>query len=113
MGPRFRNEIAAMLGDKGMKLVRMSRPLRDVFELGAKKGLKRGIEKGIDEGEKLGIERMLRSLFVRCLGRALTEQEQQALSHRARGEDPEGAQDRALSLEPEALAAWLLDSNAR
>ena len=56
---------------------------------------------------------MLRRLFLRRLGRPFTEQEQQALVDRARVQDPEEVEDRALSLEGEALAAWLLDPNAR
>ena len=56
---------------------------------------------------------MLRRLFLRRLGRPLTEEEQQALVARARVQDPEEVEDRALSLEGEALAAWLLDPNAR
>jgi hypothetical protein len=113
MADRLRNEIAAMLWDDEMELIRLSPTARDVFESGAKKGLKRGIEKGIDEGEKLGIERMLRGLFVRRLGRPLTEQEHEALIDRARVRDPEEVQFIALVLEGEALAAWLLDPNAR
>ena len=59
---------------------------------------------------------MLHRLFMQRMGRALTKQEQEALArHLARpdGRKPAEVQARALSLEGEALAAWLLDSNAK
>lgn len=59
-----------------------------------------------------GVERMLRRLFARRVGRELTQAEQQALSARAHAGDPEAVEDRALTLEGERLASWLLDPNA-
>jgi hypothetical protein len=56
---------------------------------------------------------MLRRLFLHRLGRPLTEEEQQALAERARKQDPEEVEDRALALEGEAPAAWLLDAEAK
>ena len=50
---------------------------------------------------------MLRGLFARRLHRALTPGEQQALAARA-AVDLEQIQEKALALEGEALAAWLL-----
>jgi hypothetical protein len=97
VGYNLREEIAAMLQDEGMELIKASKTLRETFQ----------------KGEKKGIEKMLRRLFLRRLGRPLTEEEQQALVARARVQDPEEVEDRALSLEGEALAAWLLDPNAR
>jgi hypothetical protein len=108
-GYHMRKEIAAMMQDESMELIKMSQTLREAFERGEKKGVKKGVRKGVQEG----IERMLRRLFLRRLGRPLTEQEQQALVDRARVQDPEEVEDRALSLEGEALATWLLDPNAR
>jgi hypothetical protein len=104
-GHNLRQEIAAMLETGGKDLIEVSKTLRDAFE--------KGIAKGLDEGMEKGIEKMLRRLFTRRLGRTLTEREQQALVARARMADPEEVEDRALSLEGEALAAWLLDPNAK
>jgi len=72
-----------MLQTEGKDLIQGSKTLRDAFE--------KGIEKGIEKGRKEGIEEMLRRLFMRRLGRALTEREQQALITRAelgRGRGP-------------------------
>jgi hypothetical protein len=108
-GHTLREEIAAMLESEGRDLIEVSKTLRDAFE----KGEKKGIERGIERGEKKGIEKMLARLFVRRLGRALTEREQQALAARTRAQAPEEVEDRALDLEGEALAAWLLDPDAK
>ncbi|MFO0760866.1 MAG: hypothetical protein U0359_30595 [Byssovorax sp.] len=110
-----------MLQDEGMELIKVSKTLREAFEKGAEKGIKEGVKEGVKKGVKKGVEKgrrqaiemMLRRLFLRRLGRPLTEQEQQALVARVRVQDPEEVEDRALSLEGEALAAWLLDPNAR
>jgi len=56
---------------------------------------------------------MLRRIFMRRLGRNLTEAEQQALAARVHTLDPGDVQDRALALEGETLAAWLLEPNAK
>jgi hypothetical protein len=104
-GYNLREEIAAMLQDEGMELIKASKLLRETFQKGEKKGVKKG--------RRQAIEMMLRRLFLRRLGRPLTEQEQQALADRVRLQDPEEVEDRALSLEGEALAAWLLDPNAK
>jgi hypothetical protein len=108
-GYTLREETAAMLQEEGMELIKVSKTLRETFQKGVEKGVKKGIEKGRREA----IEMMLRRLFLRRLGRPLTEQEQQALVDRVRVQDPEEVEDRALSLEGEALAVWLLDPNAR
>jgi predicted transposase YdaD len=108
-GYNLREEIAAMLQDEGMELIKASKILRETFE----KGEKKGVRKGVKRGRRQAIEMMLRRLFLRRLGRPLTEQEQQALVDRVRVQDPEEVEDRALSLEGDALAAWLLDPNAR
>lgn len=104
-GYHLREEIAAMLETGSKDLIEVSKTLRDAFD--------KGIEKGIEKGRREGIEKMLRRIFMRRLGRALTEREQQALEARARAQDPEEVEDRALSLEGEALAAWLLDPSAK
>jgi hypothetical protein len=96
-GYTLREEIAAMFQDDQMEMIKASSLLRETFQ----------------KGEKKGVEKMLRRLSLRRLGRPLTEEEQQALVARARVQDPEEVEDRALSLEGEALAAWLLDPNAR
>ena len=104
-GYHLREEIEAMLQDEGMdELFKVSPTLQRTFEQGKKEGLEKGVQKGI--------ELMLRRLFVRRLGRPLTEMEQRALSGKARKQDPGAVEDRALSLEGEALAAWLLDPDA-
>ena len=100
-------ESAVMLQDESMELIKQSKTLREAFE----KGEQNGVKKGVKKGRRQAIEMMLRRLFLHRLGRQLTEQEQQALADRARMQDPEELEDRALSLEGEALAAWLLDSN--
>src|SRR5262249_24914705 len=100
-GYHMREEIAAMLQDEGMELIKVSKTVRETFQEGEKKG------------RRQAIEMMLRRLFLRRLGRPLTEQEQQALADRARVQDPQEVEDRALSMEGEALAAWLLDPSAR
>jgi hypothetical protein len=102
-----------MLQDEGMELIKLSKTLREAFEQGITQGITQGEEKGVTKGITQGVERMLRRLFLRRLGRPLTEQEQRALADRARVQDPEEVEDRALALEGEALAAWLLDPNAK
>ena len=98
-----------MLQDDCSEMIKASSTLREVVEEEFEKGVKKGVKKGAEKG----IEMMLRRLFLRRLGRPLTEQEQQALVARARAQDPEEVEDRALTLEGEALAAWLLDPNAK
>ena len=102
-GYNLHEEIAAMFQDDRMEMIKASSLLRETFQEGEKKGVKKG--------RRQAIEMMLRRLFLRRLGRPLTEQEQQALVDRVRVQDPEEVEDRALSLEGEALAAWLLDPN--
>jgi len=94
---RFREEIAAMVEQESQDLIKVSKTLREAFE----------------KGRQEAIDKMLRRIFMRRLGRTLTEPEQQALARRVRSQDPEDVEDRALSLEGEALAAWLLDPNAK
>src|SRR6185369_10212598 len=60
-GYNLREEIAAMLQTSEKDLIQVSRTLREAFE----KGRQEGIEKGT--------EKMLRRIFMRRLGRALTE----------------------------------------
>jgi hypothetical protein len=99
-GYHLREETAAMLQDDYSEMLKASATVREWYGQGVKKG------------RRQAIETMLRRLFLRRLGRPLTEQEQQALVARARVQDPEEVEDRALALEGEALAAWLLDPNA-
>jgi hypothetical protein len=98
-GHNLREEIQAMLDQEPTDMIQVSKTLRDVYNLGARKGVARGIEKGI--------ARLLRDLFATRLHRALTAPERTALATRA-AQDPEHAQQQALALEGEALAAWLL-----
>lgn len=97
-GHNQREEIAAML-ETSTDLLQVSKTLRETFE----------------KGRREAVLDMLRRLFVRRMGRPLTEQEQQALAVRATREagDPADMQEHALSLEGEALAAWLLDPSAK
>ncbi|MFT3767312.1 MAG: hypothetical protein QM820_17575 [Minicystis sp.] len=118
-GHNLREEIAVMLQSEGKDLMEVSKTLREAFERGQRAGLEKGIEagiergreKGLEEGRRQAVEQMLSRLFMRRLGRALTEQERQALATRAK--DPDEAQEHALSLEGEALVAWLLDPGAK
>jgi hypothetical protein len=96
-GHNLRKEIKAMLDEVDQELLRLSPTLREAFEDGEQKG------------KREGIEGMLRALFMRRMGRALTADEQQALAKRAAALDPERAADALLELEGDALAAWLLD----
>jgi hypothetical protein len=112
-GHTLREEIAAMLESRSKDLIEVSKTLRDAFDRGILKGREEGIERGIEKGRQEAVEKMLYRLFMRRLGRAMTEREQQALAARAHTQDPEEVEDRALSLEGEALAAWLLDSSAK
>jgi hypothetical protein len=91
----LRQEIKAMIEHEPTDMIQVSKTLRDVYE----RGQREGIEKGV--------ERMLRGLFARRLHRALTTRELEALAARA-AIDPEQSQEKALALEGEALAAWLL-----
>ncbi len=97
-GHNLREEIAAMV-ETSTDLLQVSKTLRETFE----------------KGRREAVLDMLRRLFVRRMGRPLTEQEQKALAMRATREasDPADMQEHALSLEGEALAAWLLDPNAK
>lgn len=62
-------------------------------------------EEAYEEGRK-EVYGLLRRIFLRRVGRPLTIEEPRALG-------PEQVEDRALSLEGEALAAWLLAPNAK
>ena len=104
-GHNLREEIVAMLETGSKDLIQVSRTLREAFEKGKQEGKQEGIEEGV--------EKMLRRIFVRRLGRGLTEAEQQALAARTHTLDPGEVQDHALALEGEKLAAWLLDPNAK
>ena len=90
-----------MLESRSKDLIQVSKTLRDAFERGRR------------EGKQEGIEQMLRRIFMRRLGRDLTEAEQQALATRVHTLDPGDVQDRAFTLEGENLAAWLLEPNAK
>ena len=107
---RFREEIAAMVEETSVDLMQVSKTLRDAFE----KGIEQGIEKGIEKGRRETALELLRRLFVQRMGRPLTELEQRALAERTArdGDGTFDAQSHALSLEGEALAAWLLDPRA-
>jgi hypothetical protein len=95
-GHNLRQEIQAMLDREPTDMIRISKTLRDAYDLGAREGEERGLAKGVQQ--------MLRDLFATRLHRALTARERKALSAR----DPRQAQQQALALEGEALAAWLL-----
>jgi hypothetical protein len=96
-GHTLRQEIEAMIQyEERTDLMDVSKTLRDAY----------------DRGQRKGIEQMLRGLFMSRLRRSLTADEQHALATQAT-RDPEQAQDKALSLEGEALAAWLLSPVAR
>jgi len=102
-GHTLRAEIEAMIQHEPTDLIQVSKTLRDAFERGQREGMEHGIEQGV--------QRLLRDLFARRLRRALTAREQEALAARSAA-DPEQIQDKILALEGEALAAWLLSSNA-
>jgi hypothetical protein len=100
-GHNLRREIEAMIQyEERTDLIDVSKTLRDAYD----RGQRVGIEKGI--------EQMLRGLFMSRLQRSLTLDEQQALATRAT-RDPKLTQDKALSLEGEALATWLLSPATR
>lgn len=92
-----------MIRDEPTDMIQVSKTVRDAYELGQREGIEQGIEKGI--------EKMLRGLFARRLHRALTPGEQRALTARA-AVDLDQTQEKALTLEGEALAAWLLAPTA-
>jgi hypothetical protein len=94
-GHTLRPEIQAMIDQEPTDLIKISKTLRDAYDLGAREGLEKGIQQ------------MLRDLFATRLNRALTARERKALSTRA-AQNPKQAQKQALALEGEALAAWLL-----
>lgn len=94
-GHTLRREIEEMIRHKPVDLIEVSQTLQEVYAHGQHKGIEEGIKK------------MLRGLFVRRLHRALTAREQEALAARA-AVDPDQTQDKALTLEGEALSAWLL-----
>jgi hypothetical protein len=98
-GHNLREEIQAMLDQEPTDMIQVSKTLRDVYNLGARKGEEKGIARGI--------EQLLRDLFATRLHRALTARERKALATRA-AQDPRQAQQQALALEGEALATWLL-----
>jgi hypothetical protein len=100
----LRKEIKAMIEEDSVDMLEVSQTLREAFD--------KGVEKGIEKGIGKGVERMLRGLFARRLHRALTAREQEALAVRA-AIDPEQSQEKALALEGEALAAWLLAVEGR
>jgi hypothetical protein len=72
-------------------LIQVSKTLRDPYE----------------QGWREGILQLMRGLFAQRLHRALTAREQEVLAAQA-AIDPEQLLDKALALEGEALAAWLL-----
>ena len=100
----LRKEIETMIhhGDP-VDLIQVSKTLRDAYE----RGQREGREQGIAQGREQGVQQMLRGLFSARLHRALTAREQEALAARA-AIDAEQLQHKALALEGEALAAWLL-----
>lgn len=83
----MREELEAMIQHESTDLIRVSKTLRTAYEK--------------------GIQQMLHSLFAKRIHRALTAREQEAIALRSTS-DPEHAQEKALILEGEALAAWLL-----
>jgi len=99
-GYALREEIEAMIQEEPTDLIQVSQTLRTAYERGRRDGIETGIEK------------MLRELFARRLHRALTAREQQALEARAKIA-PEEAQEKLLTLEGEALAAWLSGPEVR
>jgi flagellar biosynthesis/type III secretory pathway protein FliH len=101
-GHTLRQEIEAMIQQEPTDLIQVSKTLRDAYERGQREGLEQGIEEGVQQ--------MLRRLFARRLHRALTAREQEALAARATT-DPEQVQDKALALEGDALAAWLIGAD--
>lgn len=103
-GYALREEIEAMIQEEPTDLIQVSQTLRTAYERGRRDGIETGIE--------TGIEKMLRELFARRLHRALTAREQQALEARAKIA-PEEAQEKLLTLEGEALAAWLSGPEVR
>jgi hypothetical protein len=92
-GHNLRKEIEAMLDEIDKLLLREIPMLREAFE----------------EGEAKGIEKMLRELFVRRMGRELSAAEQEALAKRAGALGPNKLLGAGVMLEGDALAAWLLD----
>src|SRR5262249_6808294 len=92
-GHNLRKEIEAMLGEIGKLLLREIPMVREAFE----------------EGEEKGIEKMLRKLFMRRMGRELSPTEQEALAQRAGALGPDHVQEVGITLEGDALAAWLLE----
>jgi hypothetical protein len=99
-GHSLRKEVEAMIRHEPVDMIQVSKTLRDAYE----RGQREGIEKGVQQ--------MLRGLFARRLHRALSACEQEVLVARA-STDPEQLQEKALALEGEALAAWLLAPEAR
>jgi hypothetical protein len=106
-GYALRPMIEALIYEDPVDLITVSKTLRDAYERGQREGREEGIEKGLAEG----VQKMLRGLFARRLHRALTARERRALAARA-ASDPERTQDKALALEGDALAAWLLGPGA-
>jgi hypothetical protein len=70
-------------------------------------------KKARNEGQNEGRQQTLFHLFARKLGRGLTEDEQASIRRRLALVGPDRVGDVALDLEPEALAAWLADRDAR
>ncbi len=119
-GYALREEIVAMILETGGKdLIEVSKTLRDAFDRGQREGVEKGRREGVEKGRREGVEKgrreaveeMLHQLFMQRLGRALTEQEQEGLTaHSGHGLSEVKT---ALSLEGEALVAWLLDPIAK
>jgi hypothetical protein len=103
-GHTLRAEIEAMIYEEPTDLIQVSKTLRDAYERGQREGLEEGIAKGVQQ--------MLRRLFATRLRRSLTARERRALATRA-ALAPDEAQDKGLTLEGEALAAWLLAPTPR
>lgn len=105
-GHTLKQEIQAMIRHEPVDSIQVSETLRNVYE----RGQREGREEGKQEGLEKGVQQMLRGLLSRRLHRALTAREQEALAARA-AIDPDQVQEKALALEGEALAAWLLGSD--
>ena len=75
-----------------------SRPLRDAFETGRKRGR--------DEGRRELVEQVLCAQLARYLGRPLTPEEHQTLAARLSRQQALHATD-LLLLDPESLWTWL------
>jgi hypothetical protein len=96
-GHNLRQEIVTMLEATEDELFKRSSTLRKAYEKGGREA----------------VETILRTLFVRRIGRTLTPEEQQALARHAEQLGAERVGEVVLDLDGDALAAWLADPNAR